>query len=149
MDWSVFDFLVAALLLVLLFGAIGLIFVRRWSWLYRLGLALSLITGALLFWVAGAVGLIGGAAHDANMAYPAMLTLGLIGSVVVRFKASGLALLLGGLGIAQLAIGLIAVLAGWGQHSPRWPDDILAASFIFSLLWLSAGFCFWRDWKTR
>ena len=149
MDWSVFDLLVAALLLVLLFGAIGLAFVRRWSRLYRLGLALSLVTGALLFWVAGAVGLIGSAAHDANMAYPAILILGLIGSVLVRFKASGLAVLLGGLGIAQLAIGFIAVLAGLGQASQRWPLDILAASLILSLLWFFAGFCFWRDWKAR
>ena len=149
MNWSMGDFLVAGFLLLILTLSAAYLLFGRGALSFRIGFALSLATAAILVWVTGAVGLIGSAQNDANLAYPGLVVLATLGAVTVRFQAKRMALIATGLALGQSVIGLVALIAGWGREGASWPYDILAATIGFSVLWLAAAFCFRYASKPR
>ena len=76
MNWDAMDFVVAGLALAVV--AAGLIAAMRASSRvrYRLAAAIALCAALLLFWVNAAVGVIGDAAHPANLSYAVLLLAG-------------------------------------------------------------------------
>ncbi|WP_203292306.1 hypothetical protein [Maricaulis parjimensis] len=142
MDWSLADYLMAATLLALLVGGVVFLFSKRWCLAYRMGCALSIATAVILFWVSGAVGIIGASENDANLAYSALLALGFLASFAVRLKPGGMALNFAALAAGQFLIGLFALIMGLGREGVSWPYDILAATIVFSLLWLGSAIAF-------
>jgi hypothetical protein len=71
---------------------------------YRIAFGVGLAGAFLLFWVNGAVGIIGHEDNPANLMYGAVFAAGLIGSLISRFKPRGMARTL-------IAATLIQVLA--------------------------------------
>lgn len=131
-DWTLFDFVVAAIL----FGGTGAMFeiavrMSRHA-AYRLASAIALLTAFLLIWVNLAVGVIGDAGNAANLLYAGLLALGLAGVLWVRFRPHGMARTLAAMAAAQTLVAAIVLVLG------RWEAAML--TLVFAGLWLlSAG----------
>ncbi|MEE2566218.1 hypothetical protein [Hyphobacterium marinum] len=144
MNWTSLDFLVAGLvLLVVSGGALTVVVLVRSAW-HRAGLAIAGLTAIALFWVNGAVGIIGSEANDANALFLGVYGVGALGALLSHFHARGLTWTLLAMAGVQALIGLIAWLAGWGADGNAWPRDIALATGLFTAGWLAAAYCFHR-----
>ena len=89
-DWK--DFVFAGVLI----GSVGLVYevtVRMTrSWSYRAAVAVALAAGFLIIWVNGAVGMIGDEDNPYNLLFIGVIAMALVGAIVARFRAGGLAL---------------------------------------------------------
>jgi hypothetical protein len=107
---------------------------------YKSAVAVALIAAFLLFWVNGAVGIIGDSNNDANMLYFVVLGIGFFGGLITRCRPAGMAITLLLAAATQFSIGLTALLAGWGSSGPIWPKDVLYLTVFFTAMFLcSAG----------
>lgn len=134
-DWTGFDFVVAGIML----GTTGLMaefLFRRFSGLaYRAGTVLAL--GAILFttWANLAVGIAGNEADPFNLLYFALLAFVVLAAVLVRFRASGLALISVGAIAGLILLGAVAASRGYAI----WPQTI-----VLMLPWIAAAAFFRR-----
>lgn len=133
-DWGPADFL----LMGALFGIIGLgieYFIRHSRSLpYRLGAVVAIITAFLTIWVNLAVGMIGDN-NPYNLLFGAVLMLALIGAILARFRAAGLAKA----ALATAAAQALVAAGGFAQ-------DARGAMFsgLFALPWLLSAALFAR-----
>lgn len=132
-NWTAGDFIFA----FLLFGSVGLAFeliVRTSDSLaYRLGAGLAVVGAFLTIWVNGAVGMIGSEENPYNLLFLGVPVLALIGSVVARFRALG------------MALAMVAAAASQGVLSAiGLTTDVRGAIFSmgFAGLWLLAAALF-------
>lgn len=149
MNWTAFDFVVLAAMLIAAAGAYDLAARMTHDAAYRAATAIALVTAFLLVWINLAVGLVGAEDHPANLLYAGVLGVATIGAVVARFRAAGLAKALAATSIAQAAVGATALLAGWGSSAPSFPAAIAALTAIFFALWLLSAWLFRRSAQAR
>jgi hypothetical protein len=108
---------------------------------YKLGLALALVAAFMLFWVNGAVGVIGSENNDANMSYFVLVLMVFLGSIASRFRAGGLRIVMAVAAIAMVIIATAALGFSMGVNGPIWPWDVVWITVFFFALWsLSAWF---------
>lgn len=135
-NWSPADFVVAGFLL---FGT-GLAYERvarkGGSTAYRAATAVTMVTALLLIWMNLAVGLIGDEENPANLMYVGVLGVGLLGVYLSRFRPGGMARALFATAGAQVAVGVIAWVAGLGFT--------LIVNGFFAVLWMAAGLLYRR-----
>ena len=144
MNWDAMDFVVAGLALAVV--AAGLIAAMRASSRvrYRLAAAIALCAALLLFWVNAAVGVIGDAAHPANLSYAVLLLAGAAACVGARGHARPLALVCCGMAVGHVLIGVVAYASGAGASGPVWPADIGLVTAVMAGLWLASAGLFRR-----
>ena len=104
-NWTLSDFVFAALLM----GGVGLAFelaVRvSPSWSYRAGAALGLAAGFLLIWANGAVGYIGSEDNPYNLVFFIVIAIAFAGALVSGFRARGMAWTMAAAGAAHALAG--------------------------------------------
>jgi hypothetical protein len=134
--WTLSDFVFAAVLI----GAVGVIFeltVRASSnWALRAGVAAALAAAFLIVWSNAAVGMIGSEDNSYNLLFVGVILIALIGAVVVRFRAQGMALVMTAAAAAQAGVAL-----GGLSTDPR--GAVLSAGLAG--LWLLAAALFARS----
>ena len=134
-NWTGSDFVFAAVL----FGSVGLAFeliVRNSSSLaYRFGAGLAVVAAFLTIWANGAVGMIGSEDNPYNAIFGGVLLIALLGSILARFRASGMVIAMLLAAIAQLAAGAFGLTT-----------DVRGAIFSmgFAGLWLTSAALFWN-----
>ena len=111
---------------------------------YKSAVGLALTAAFLLFWVNGAVGIIGAAANDANMMYYGVLAVGFFGGLIARFQPQGMARTLFATAFTHTLVGAIALIAGLGSTGPIWPRDIFILTGFFVALFLGSAWLFRR-----
>ncbi len=109
---------------------------------YWSAVGLTLTAAFLLFWVNGAVGIIGAAADDANMMYYGVLAVGFFGGIIERFQPQGMARTLYATALAHTLVGAIALISGLGSTGPIWPRDILILTGFFVALFVGSALLF-------
>lgn len=135
-NWTLGDFIFAAFL----FGLVGVtaeLTVRATAdWWYRAGAFLALAAAFLIIWVNGAVGMIGDEGNDYNLLFLGVIVLALVGAVIGRFRAMGLAYSMAASAAAHLAVGLFGMTI-----------DPLGGLFSagFSIFWMLSAALFWRS----
>lgn len=143
-QWTTSDFLFAGIVLIGA-GVTAELSVRASrAWSYRLGAGLAVLASLLLLWLNGAVGVIGSEDHPANLLYLGVILVTFVGAVVSRFRPGGLSAALAAAAVLQAAIGVLAVLRGWGEGSENWPRPVIVLSVTFCLLWLASAALFHR-----
>ena len=109
---------------------------------YRAAVGVALAAAFILVWVNGAVGVIGTESNDANLMYGGVLAVGVIGALIARLRAHGMARAFFATALAQALVAVIALVAGLGSTAPIWPRDILMLTGFFVALWLGSAWLF-------
>ncbi len=108
---------------------------------YAIAMVVALGAALLLAWLSLGVGIIGTDGDRANLMYFGVLAVGTVGAILARFRARGMVWAMIGVALTQLAVGVLAVLAGMGlPWSP--PPEILALTGVFVALWLASAWLF-------
>jgi hypothetical protein len=147
-NWTTSDFIFAG---VLLFGtglAYELISRRSGSSAYKCAIGIGVMTGLLLIWINGAVGIIGNENNPANLMYFGVLATGMIGAIISSLRASEMSRTLMLMAIAQMLVPVIALQFA----KPEITVDpglvgVFAINAVFSLFWLSSAVMFRRSIK--
>ena len=139
-DWSVGDFVFVAALLLGVGLPLDLVMRKTGSVAYRLAAALALGTAFLLIVVNGAVGIVGSEANDVNALFYAVLGIGIVGSLVARFRPLGMARAMAATAVAQAAVAVGALVTG-AASLQTWAFEIIAL-WVFVALWAGAAVLF-------
>jgi hypothetical protein len=134
-DWDGTDFLVMGTMLFSACGVVELALRARAGLAYRAGVVVAVGAAFLLVWINLAVGFLGNTNNPANLMFAGVLGIGLVGSLLARFRPRGMAWALAATALAQAAVGVIALAYGLER---TWV--VAAASAVFVAAWaLSAG----------
>ncbi|MDP2629715.1 MAG: hypothetical protein Q8P45_03395 [Candidatus Harrisonbacteria bacterium] len=142
-NWSLSDFIFMGAALFGLGLAYELIARRSEKTVYRVAFGLGLAGAFLLFWVNGAVGIIGSEDNPANLLYGAVFVVGLIGSLISRFKPRGMAGTLFAAAFVQMLVPVIALIVWRPDFSPGVVQVFVLNAF-FALLFISSALLFRR-----
>jgi hypothetical protein len=127
-NWTGSDFVVFATMLGLAVGGYELATLGVRPAAYRAAAALALATAFALVWISLAVGMMGPESNPANRMYGGVLAVGILGALLARGGAPGMAGALLATGLAHAAVALVAVLDGWAYT--------LIPNAVFVALWL-------------
>lgn len=111
-----------------------------WRWLrtkntiYRFAFFTGLFGALLIGWVNGAVGIIGNEDNPANLMYGAIFVVGLIGSIISRFRPIGMARTLFAAALVQISVPIIALFVWPAQTS--WGNAGVVGVFIFNFIFV-------------
>ena len=139
--WDLADFAVAGALLVGTGLMYGLAARKAGNIAYRAAVGVALAAAFILVWMNLAVGIIGTEDDLANLMYVGVLTVGIIGAIIARFRPHEMARALFATALAQALVAVIALIFGLG--SP-WsgPGEILALNGFFVALFLGSALLF-------
>lgn len=115
---------------------------------YRSAAAVAVAATLLLVWLSLGVGIIGADGDPANAMYVGVLAVGILGSLLVRFRAGGMARTLLAMATVQTMIGTIAVLGGLGRP---WsgPLELIGLNGFFVALFVGSAWLFQRAARGR
>lgn len=140
--WSGLDFAFLGSLL-LATGLVMELAVRRFHDIsYLSGLGMALLTAFVLIVVNGAVGIIGSEANKANLMFGAVLAIGVLGSLLARFKPSGMKRAMVATAAVQVGVAVIALVGKVGASGPAWPRDVIGSTAVLAAMWLLSAWLF-------
>jgi hypothetical protein len=141
-NWSAADFLIMGLLL---FGT-GFMYVllTRYSGNFIYRVAVGLLLGATLFmiWANLAVGLIGSGPHAGNLMYIAVVVVGIIGTVLSRFKPAGMGRTAFAMALIFVWLTVIALVTNMDEYPGSSVIEIIGVNAFFATLFVVAGLLF-------
>ena len=108
---------------------------------YRAGAAMALMTGFLVTWANGAVGIIGNEDNPANLLFFGVIAVAVAGSLIARFKAPGMVRTMAAAGLGQFVVPLIA-MAIWSPAIDLGLVKTLLFNAGFAGLWLVSAWLF-------
>jgi len=141
MAWGVFDFVLAAVLLM----GIGLVYAlvrKAGNRAYRAAVGIAIVTALFLVWMVGALGVIGETGDRADLMYGAVLVVGIVGAVVARFRPEGMARALLATALVQALVAVIALLAGKHEAAISSVAEIVLLNGIFVVLFIGSAWLF-------
>ena len=112
--WGPLDFAAAAILIGGLGLAVELAVRRTPNVAYRLAAAVAALTAFALVWINLAVGFIGHEGNPANLMFAGVLAVALVGSIIARFRPSGMAIAMVATAVAQLLVAIVVFVADLG-----------------------------------
>ncbi len=137
-NWSAADFLVMGVMLAVVCGVVELVVRLSGSWAYRLGVFAAIGSAFLITWANLAVGIVGSEDNPANQLFFGALLVGIVGALIARFRARGMAV---AMTAAAVAVGLAFVMAVSGStdepNVSHWLE-LVATAIITSPLLVSA-----------
>ena len=134
-NWTGSDFVVMGVLLSLACGSYELATRVSGNSAYRLAVGIAVLAGFLLVWVNLAVGIIGSENNPQNIMFVGVLAVGMIGSLLARFRASGMAKAMVAMAVAQSAIAGYAFFVGSEV-------GLIVLIEIFAGMWLLSAWLF-------
>jgi hypothetical protein len=142
-NWDLFDFVLMGAVLFGVGLAYELVARRSKKTVYRVAFGVGLVAAFLLFWVNGAVGIIGNEGQPANLMYGAVFAVGLLGSIMARFEPLGMARTLFAAAIVQMLVPVIALIV-WPQISRGAAGvfGVFALNTFFAVLFLASALLF-------
>ena len=136
-NWTPFDFTFAAVMI----GSVGIAFeltVRATrNNAYRGAVAIALAAAFLLVWINGAAGIIGDEDNPLNLLYGGVIAIAFGGAAWARFRPSGASRAMLAAAVANVAVGVVAVVAG-GSEPPGIIGLVLLNGFFVALFLGSA-----------
>lgn len=145
-NWDLFDFVLMGAVMFGVGLAYELVARRSEKTVYRVAFGVGLAGAFLLFWVNGAVGIIGNEGQPANLLYGAVFAVGLVGSFMARFKPRGMARTLFAAAFAQMLVPVIALLI-WPPPATSWSPGVFGVFVLnafFAMLFVVSALLFRR-----
>lgn len=109
--------------------------------MYRSAVGIALATALIFGWVAAGVGVIGADGDPSNMMYVGVVAVGVIGSIVVRFRPQGMSRALFATALAQMLVTVVALVAGLGLPASP-PMELLLVNGFFVVMWVGSAWLF-------
>jgi len=109
---------------------------------YRIAAVIALGTALLLVLGVSAMGVIGAEGDPFDLLYIAVLAVGLIGAVLVRFRPEGMVLVLVAMAVTQALIALIGLAIGKQDVPVSSVAEILYLNGFFVALFLGSAWLF-------
>jgi hypothetical protein len=136
--WSATDFVVAWVFIAGAVAAYKFVASRARSHAYRIATGVAVMTGLILLWVNGAVGLIGSEDNPANLMYGGVLVIGLIGAAIARLRPVGMALAMAVTAVAQFLVPVVALIV-WRPDFGPGVVQVLGLNFCFVLMFAGSA----------
>lgn len=133
-DWTLSDFVIMGILLSTACGAYEVATRMNRNTMYRLGAGVAVVTGFLTVWVNLAVGMILSENNLENLVFLGVLAIAILGALIARFRARGMAVAMTAAAVAQLACAV------WGAMIDRIHVGLLIA--VFAGFWLASAALF-------
>ena len=140
-NWHWYTFVLAG---TLLFGAgltYELVAKRMSNKAYKFAVGLAVVTAFILSW--GNMVRVSESENPANLIYFGVPAVGFIGAFIVRFEPRGMARILFGMAIAQMAISVIALIF-WNSDFAPGVARVFALNAFFAMLFAVSAFLFRR-----
>lgn len=134
--WTISDFIAMGAMFAIAGGMVELAVKASADLAYRAAAATAVAASFLLIWINLAIGIIGSEDNPANLMYGGVLGIAVVGSIVAFGSAERLAWVMYATAAAQMAVELVALVAGWGSLEPPGPGGILILNGVFAALWL-------------
>jgi hypothetical protein len=140
--WTLSDFILAG---ALLFGT-GLVYTLI-TWksagsAYRIAVGFALLAGLFLIWANLAVGIIGSENNPGNLMYFGVITIGIIGAFLARFKPYGMAVGMFVVALAIVLVAIIALITGMQRVPGSSVMEIVGVNWFFFMLFIIAALLF-------
>ena len=140
-NWTTGDFVFAAVVLGTVGGLLELTVRKTGDAAYRAAVGVALAGGLLLVWLTGAVGIIGSEDNPANLMYGGVLAIGIIGALLARFRARGMAGAMTATALATVAVAAIAYAAGMSTPG-EWLRELVFLNGFFVALFAGSAVLF-------
>lgn len=143
LNWGAGDFIFVA---VIFFGGLSayrFVAGQGHGRVFHLAVALSLITALSMIWITLAVGIIGSEDNQANIMYVVVLGIGLLGSIIARFRAPGMKWTMVWVTIAQFAVTILAYTI-WKPETEEHVFSTAILNLFYVMLFLSSAVLFHR-----
>jgi len=140
--WTLSDFIFAGAMFAVVGGSFELAVRASGNLSYRLGAAVALATAFLLVWINLAVGIIGNENNPLNLTFFGVIAAALVGSIVARFRAEGMARAMTVAAALQGLIGVIVFILDLGRGDPPGAVALLVLIEFFAATWLLSAWCF-------
>lgn len=127
--WTAFDFAIWAAMLAAACGAYELMLRMSPDRHYRLGAAAAIVNAFLVFWINGAVGMVGDGDNAINLLFLAAIALGGLLALLAWFRPAGMARALSATAAVHGAVALYALVA-----SPDRLGSVFALGFVLPYL---------------
>jgi hypothetical protein len=131
--WTASDFLVMGAMLVAACGLWELGVRRSRHRAYRAAVAIAVVAGFVMTWINLAVGIIGETDNPLNLMFFGVLAIGLVGALLARFQAAGMARTLVAMAIAQAVVAVVTLAVG---------EMTFVLSVFFAAAWLVSAWLF-------
>lgn len=142
--WSAGDFVFAGAMIAIVGGGIELA-VRRGNAAYALAAGLALGAALLSAWIPGAVGIIGNEDDAANILYPAVVLLALLGAMVSLFRPRGMAVAMAAAALAELLVPVAAWLLWPELRAAILQPEVPAMTIVLTGLWAASAWLFGKS----
>lgn len=142
--WSAADFIVAAVIFAMVGVTFELAVRASGNTFYRLGSAAAIATAFLLVWINLAVGIIGNENNPLNLMFFGVIAVALVGGIVARFAADGMARAMTLAAMLQALIGAVVFLFDGGRSAPPGRLALLLLIEFFAAAWLVSAWLFRR-----
>lgn len=140
-NWSLFDFIAASLLLIVAGMTYKLISVRLSVSAYRRGVGIAVGTSLALVWINLAVGFIGSENHPANLMYFGVLAIGFTGVVLSQFRPHGMFLTVTVMAVAQFLVPVTAFII-WRPEITAGVVKVFILNWFFVMLYIASALQF-------
>ena len=146
--WTAADFIVAAAMFAIVGGIFELAVRASGNRSYRGGAAVALATAFLLVWINLAVGIIGNENNPLNLMFFGVIVAAIVGSIVARFRARGMACAMMVAGIIQATIGIGVFALNVEAAEPPGAIGLLVLIEFFALGWFASAWLFRKAART-
>ena len=140
-SWTASDFIAFGVMLLAVGLPLELVARASSNWYYRGAAALALLGAFLTVWANLAVGIVGSEHNSANLLFFAALLVGIVGTILVRGKANGMALVMVATA-AALSVAFVIAVSGPTDEPfvPHGPE--LIGTAVFAALFLASAALF-------
>ena len=142
MAWSLYDFLLAGVMLFGTGSAYVLVSRQSGSVIYKAAVGLALASGLFLVFANLAVGIIGSEDNTINLFYFLIVGLLVIGSIIARVQPHGMALTLFTTALAQAILIPAALISGMQNATGSSIIEIILINVGFVTLFVVSGILF-------
>ena len=118
-DWDARDFIIMGVMFAIACGTYELATRLSDNVAYRAAAGIAIVTGFLTVWVNMAVGMLGSERNPANLLFGGVLAIGVIGTLVARFRPQGMVRVMYATAAAQGAMALYALFGGYAGVTPH------------------------------
>jgi hypothetical protein len=109
---------------------------------YTAGLGLAVLSSLFLLLAIGALGLIGVEGDPFDRLYLGVIAVGVVGALIARFRAPGMARAMFAMAAAQGGLAVLALILGKHQHPATSIPELLGLHAMFAALFIGSALLF-------